>query len=770
MLTELMPYKQWVVRRADKVPLNPRTGLAADPTNPDDWGTFEEAQSCCTPENGIGLGFVLTENDPFAVIDLDDPTDPKFQLTPEEIAKAHLLHEHIFKAFDTYSERSPSGRGLHIWCKGSVPSGKNNRKSCVEVYSTGRYMTVTGWAHHPVGIQNRNELLNQLWQDMGGKAPVPTVQAIDGPQTIDDWTLCNKAAQGANGNGQLFVDLYQGNWQQHYPSESEADIALCNIIAFYTDNKEQTCRIYYASKLFQNSPKKKRKSRPDYLLHESWGIVTKAFDRKGPMIEDIEKCVVASIEQENEDKEIEEQLSQDEINDKPAEIDWLAPEGLMGQIANFIYENAVNPMPEVAVAASLAYVAAFAGRSWNYSRTGLNQYIVLLAETGQGKESAAQGMDRLNHSVFETMPALVQFIGASDIKSPEGLMKQLADTPCFLTHKGEFGMWLQKLTGKYARQNEVSLRGMLLDLYSKSGYTQTLRGALYSDKQKNIPTIQSPAFSLFGDSTQQEFYKALDEENISEGLISRFTIIQANADKRPQFNPNHGKAAINPEMVKAIQRLGENALQIINNKLAPITVQETMDAKAFQEQYREWAIEKMWSDRETPIGKIWNRAHLRLLRTAALVAVGRNPDMPVVTLGDMQWAAPIINHSVEQLAYKFKMGEVGAHMNPYLEQRMLIGRQIRRYVNDGWKESYQRSYNVSPEMYKARVITERYLRLVCGRHAAFRNDRNPLQAIKNVLQSYCDDGNLTKIEMHKIRDAGRQGVGYYITDMKSLPK
>lgn len=767
MLTELKQYRQWVVHRADKIPLNPRTGERADPTDPNDWGTFEEAQACCVPGNGIGLGFVLTPNDPWAVIDLDDPTKPELKLTPEEIEFANNLHQQIFKAFDSYSERSPSGKGLHIWCKGSVPTGKNNRKRCVEVYSQGRYMTVTGWAHHHVPIREVNGLLNKLWEDMGGKLPPPMVPTqSDGPQLMDDFTLCNKAAQGDNGNGQLFIDLYQGNWQQHYGSQSEADISLVNIIAFYTDSKEQVARIFRASALGQ----RKKAQRDEYLFHESWGIVTKAFDRKGPMIADIEKCVVASIVQEQAD--LEDKISQDEIEEtiveEPKPVDWLAPDGLMGRIANFVYDNAVNPMPEVAVAASIAYMAGIAGRSWNYSRTGLNQYVVLLAETGQGKESAAQGIDRINHSVFNTMPALVQFMGASDIKSPEGLMKQLSETPCFLTHKGEFGMWLQKLTGKYARQNEVSLRGMLLDLYSKSGYTQTLRGALYSDRQKNIPTINSPAFSLFGDSTQQEFYKALDEENISEGLISRFTIIQADPNKRPAFNANHGKAFLDPDMVKQIQRMGENALQIINNKLAPINVGETADAKAYQEQYREWAIDKMWADRETPIGKIWNRAHLRLLRTAALVAVGRNPDMPVVTLADLEWAKPIINHSVEQLAHKFALGEVGAHMNPYLEQRVLINRTISRYIKDGWKDVYLRSYNITKEMYNQRVITERYLRLVCSRHAAFRLDRDPLTAMKKVLQSYCDDGNLARVEMHKVRESGRQGIAYYITDTKGI--
>lgn len=760
-LDELKQYKNWVVYKADKIPLRASDGKRASSTNPDDWTDFHTASACCTANNGIGLGFVLQQELGFTVIDLDNPRDPKHKLSQDEIAKIDALHEQIFKAFDSYSERSPSGKGLHIWCKGTVPSAKKRTDKCVEIYSTARYMTVTGWAYHDVPMRSNNGgLLHQLWEDMGGKAPEPTVPAIDGPQTIDDWTLCNKAAQGDNGNGELFTDLYQGKWEQHYSSHSEADISLVNIIAFYTDSKEQVARIFRASEL----GKRKKAQRDNYLFHESWGIVTKAFDRKGPSIPDIEKCVVASIQREQESPE------DDETDpDEPTPVDWLAPDGLMGKIANFVYVNAVNPMPEVAVAASIAYMAGIAGRAWNYSRTGLNQYVILLAETGQGKESAAQGMDRINHTVFATMPAMSNFMGPSDIKSPEALIKQLAETPCFLTHKGEFGMWLQKITGKYAKSNEVTLRGMLLDLYSKSGYTQTLRGAIYSDRQKNVPSIDSPAFSLFGDSTQQEFYKALDEENIGEGLISRFTTIQADK-KRPQFNANHGKAPIDPEMIKQIKRVGELAFQSIQSKLAPIQVGETLDAKQFQEHYREWAVDKMWEQRDNPIGKIWNRAHLRLLRISALVAVGRNPEMPTVTLADLKWAESIVNHSVEVLNYKFKMGEIGTRLNLSLEQRNLVGKAIRAYATQGWKDIYEKSYGLSRPMFDNRVVSERYLRLVCSKHACFRNDRNPNSAFKQLFSDLCNDGNLVRVEMSKVKESGRQGIAYYITDLKGLAK
>ena len=51
----------------------------------------------------------------------------------------------IIKRLNSYTEISPSGQGVHIMIKGTVPPG-GNKKGQVEMYSQGRYFTMTG--HH----------------------------------------------------------------------------------------------------------------------------------------------------------------------------------------------------------------------------------------------------------------------------------------------------------------------------------------------------------------------------------------------------------------------------------------------------------------------------------------------------------------------------------------------------------------------------------------------------------------------------------------------
>jgi primase-polymerase (primpol)-like protein len=169
---ELRRYVQWVVWKYEdrqfgkltKVPYDPKTGLPASVENPAQWATFEQA--CLALERGgyNGLGFVLTERDPFTFADLDFSADPETVNRQIE----------IYKAFNSYSERSPSGQGCHIIIKGHVPKGR--RRSDIEVYSSLRYMTMTGDVINDVPIVERQDLLMTLWHEMGRDGTKTKVQ------------------------------------------------------------------------------------------------------------------------------------------------------------------------------------------------------------------------------------------------------------------------------------------------------------------------------------------------------------------------------------------------------------------------------------------------------------------------------------------------------------------------------------------------------------------------------------------------------------------
>ena len=135
---ELRARPQWVVWKAvgdkpDKVPHSARTGRKASSTDLLTWGTFEEALEAYENGQYAGVGFVFSSADPYTGIDLDNCV--------HEDGEIALWALEVVRYFDSYTELSATGSGLHIIVRGEVP---NRRKGDVEVYSSKRFFTVTG--------------------------------------------------------------------------------------------------------------------------------------------------------------------------------------------------------------------------------------------------------------------------------------------------------------------------------------------------------------------------------------------------------------------------------------------------------------------------------------------------------------------------------------------------------------------------------------------------------------------------------------------------
>jgi primase-polymerase (primpol)-like protein len=98
------------------------------------WLTYETAASATV---GDGIGLVLN-GDGLVCIDLDDCV-----VNGKLNAEAQALIASLPK---TFTEFSPSGRGVHIWGYANFKDGRRFQRNGlkVEIYGTGRYITVTG--------------------------------------------------------------------------------------------------------------------------------------------------------------------------------------------------------------------------------------------------------------------------------------------------------------------------------------------------------------------------------------------------------------------------------------------------------------------------------------------------------------------------------------------------------------------------------------------------------------------------------------------------
>jgi hypothetical protein len=224
-LKRLSRWVNWAYRerkgKATKVPLDPRTGTEASCSDPATWGTFEEALATLRRGSVDGIGFQL--GPPFVGIDLDKCRNP-------DTGSIQPWAREVVDVISSYSEVSPTGCGVHIWAKGSLPAGRR-RRGQIEMYNGGRYLTLTG--DHlfgtPKGIEERSKELKSVHGRYLFRQE-PAV-ARDGKPLPSDTELIERARRAKN--GAKFARLWEGDFSD-FESASEGDLALCAILAFWT--------------------------------------------------------------------------------------------------------------------------------------------------------------------------------------------------------------------------------------------------------------------------------------------------------------------------------------------------------------------------------------------------------------------------------------------------------------------------------------------------------------------------------------------------------
>lgn len=721
---ELRSLRQWCAagsKGQEGRPIDPKTKQWASVDDPATWGTFEEAVATGYPL----VGFVLSEKDPYVVIDLDDK-----ELSPADEG-TKLVHEKILRLFETYTELSKSGRGYHIISRGSAP---NRRRKGVEVYSSAHFIICTGNATKNIPIVDCQALITQLVAEM----PASRTAELDesGEELLSDRELFDMALEASN--GEKFDKLTKGQWSE-YGSQSEADLALLSILAFYTQNNEQVRRIFRLSPLGQREKAQKNDTYLNFALSKIRGNEPPKIDpsRIIRSAKDLPKKVQAAPKEEAES----------------VSIDVPAP-GLLGEIADMFFKMSVRPVRDVSLAAAIGFAAGILGRCYNVSGTGLNQYILLLAKTGTGKEAMLACIDTTLNAIRQTVPSADTFIGPAAFASGQALIKTLADRPCFVSVLGEFGLTLQQLSETRNNQANLMLKKVLLDLFNKSGWTRTLRSSVYSDSEKNTKVVQAPSITILGESTPETFLDTLEASHITEGLIPRFLIIHYSGI-RPPKNPSP-LTTVPDHILPRLVEVATQALTMANNyQCAQVALSPEADRLFAQfDKQCDDAINRS-AEVET---NLWNRAHLKALRLAALCAVLDNLHEPTINEQAALWAINLVRKDVITMTSKFSTGEVGGGESKQLSD---IRRAIEQfYLADA--EKLVKSYAISQACAEKRVIPYVYLQRRSTTLASFRADpRGATSALKRVVEELMSTGELIELNGVQKQPLGSSGRLFY---------
>lgn len=187
-IAQLKERPAWVGWTTAKVPMNPHTGAAAASNNPETWGTAAQAWSAKKRNGWAGIGYVFTIAAGVVGIDLDDCFNDAGELSD--------MARQVVQMMNSYTERSPSGKGLHILACGSIPHSVKPAGGGFEMYNELRYFTVTGRQYGAAAvaegiasgdIEDRQKELLALFVAFGGDMePAKPVARPSTPATTEE--------------------------------------------------------------------------------------------------------------------------------------------------------------------------------------------------------------------------------------------------------------------------------------------------------------------------------------------------------------------------------------------------------------------------------------------------------------------------------------------------------------------------------------------------------------------------------------------------------
>lgn len=272
--------------RTTKPPVDAFTLRNAGSTNSDTWATYDEAvaqigktaniyvenekRNITVPVAGVGINLETTE---LLGIDIDHCIEfdesGKFMAKSETWKKAQAFIMRV----NSYTERSPSGTGVHILVKAKntnpdlnkngLPKGLKDIIPGYELYDNGRYFTVTGDAYRGCpGIQERQETIDQIikeWRQLREETRVSTSVVSCGgsgerveisESNMDLWVKMYNSKYGIE-----IRELFNGDLSRYNGDHSRADQALINHLAYWTN-----CDPVRMDAMFRES----------YLMREKW--------------------------------------------------------------------------------------------------------------------------------------------------------------------------------------------------------------------------------------------------------------------------------------------------------------------------------------------------------------------------------------------------------------------------------------------------------------------------------------------------------------------
>jgi hypothetical protein len=623
------------------------------------------------------------------------------------------------------------------------------------------------------------------------------VELVEEEAIEDDAVIWERAVDASNNEN--FLKLCRGEWaDMGYPSQSEADLALMSMFTFYSKSNAQCKRMFRQTALGQRKKAQIERKRC-YLDLTLIQIRTRQANEdkvdfsalvKSAMLLDKLGVEPAPAQAEAQLPAIDfsgliaqavakryDQFAPSQPEPAPAGVTAAAavpvrpavkavgaeglpwPPGFTGDIARFIYESAPRQVKEVAIVGALGFLAGIAGKAWYIPGSGLNMYIILVAQSAIGKEAMHSGISTILKNVAPFTPAVYNFVSFDDFASGQALTKACVNTTAFVNVCGEWGHKLRRI-GNDTDTAMQSLRRVMTDLYQKSGPQAIVGGIRYSSQENNIEAVSGVAYSMIGETTPKTFYGALTESMMEDGFLSRFVIVEYTG-QRPPLNPNQAKELLTASSQYLAAMVAHAAQRMSNiGESGPMMVQPTAGAHHMFKTFEMECDDNINGTADEAKRQMWNRAALKVMRISALLAVADNYCNPVITEEHVDWSLKVVRRDIESMARKLAQGDIGVNDNSREQKVLSIIADFLRYGASA-------SYNVPNGMREAAVVPAQFILLRCCRLPAFTSHRSgSTAAVRDVLRSLSDSGYIEELHKDKaVKQFNFHGKAYRVLQL-----
>lgn len=268
-----------------KIPLSPKTLKMARVNDPSTWGTFSEAMHAIKrlsfdryrrSARPLYLAIALMKDFGMIFIDLD-------KIRNKDSGRIEPWAAEIVDLCKSYTEISQSGTGLHILGTGTKRF-KGSRKGQVEIYDHGRFCIITNKPlNEEACLEDVSDAAEKIAAKHGLKEeplPIPKQLQLFPPTLLSDEEVIEKAAKAKN--GEKFTALFfRGDISMHGGNNSVADLALVQMLAFWTQDPDQLDRLFRRSAL----NREKWESRTDYRERTMAAALSHLRDTYSPTYE-----------------------------------------------------------------------------------------------------------------------------------------------------------------------------------------------------------------------------------------------------------------------------------------------------------------------------------------------------------------------------------------------------------------------------------------------------------------------------------------------------